>query len=48
MSNFKIREAWPYRPLPSPMNMGRYLLGVERVKRFVNVHLHGVASNLKS
>jgi len=28
-------------------NMGRFLCGVERVKRFVNVHLHCIISNLK-
>jgi len=27
--------------------MGHYLWGVERVKRFVNVHLHCIVSNLK-
>jgi len=28
--------------------MGHYLWGVERVKRFVNVHLHCIVSNLKN
>jgi len=28
-------------------NMGRFLCGEERVKRFVNVHLHCITSNLK-
>jgi len=27
--------------------MGRFLCDVERVKRFVNVHLHCIISNLK-
>jgi len=34
--------------LPTPMNMGHYLLGVERVKRFVNLRLHCIVSNLKT
>jgi len=28
-------------------NMGHFLCGVERVKRFVNVHLHCIVSNLE-
>jgi len=28
-------------------NIGHFLYGVERVKRFVNVHLHCIVSNLK-
>jgi len=35
-------------PLPTPMNMGHYLWGVERVKCFVNFHLHCIVSNLKN
>jgi len=27
--------------------MGHFLCGVERLKRFVNVHLHCIVSNLK-
>jgi len=27
--------------------MGNFLCGIERVRRFVNVHLHGIGSNLK-
>jgi len=29
------------------MNMGHYLWGVQRVNRFVNVHLHCIVSDLK-
>jgi len=28
-------------------NMGHFLCGVKRIKRFVNVHLHYIVSNLK-
>ena len=28
-------------------NMGYFLCGVKRIKRFTNVHLHCVANNLK-
>jgi len=28
--------------------MGHFLCGVERVKRYVNVHLHCMVSNLKT
>ena len=43
-----VHSATPFPPpLPTPMNMGHYLWGVQRVKRFVNVHLHCTANNLK-
>ena len=29
-------------------NMGHFLCSVERIKRFVNVHLHGIVSNVPS
>ena len=49
MSNFNIQGALVLlSPLPTPMNIGHYLWGVERVKRLVNVHLHSIVSNLKN
>jgi len=48
MSNFKTRSL-DISPPPSSdaHDMGRYLWGVETVKRFVNVHFHCIVSNLK-
>jgi len=43
----KSRGLGPPSPLPTHMNMGHYLWGVERAKRFVNVHLHCIVSSLK-
>ena len=34
-------------PSSDAHNMGHYLWGVERVKRFLNVHLHCIVSNLQ-
>ena len=48
MSHFKILGtlALP-ASLPTPMHAGHYLWDVERVNRFVNVHLHCIVNNLK-
>jgi len=49
MSNFKFQGALVLPgPLPTPINMGVYLWGLEKVQRFVNIHLHCIVSNLKS
>jgi len=43
----KSKGLGPPSPLPTPMDTGHYLWGVQSVKRFVNVHLHCMVSNLK-
>jgi len=49
MSNFNIQGALVLSsPLPTPINTGHYLRGKEREKRFVNVHLQCIVSNLKN
>jgi len=46
--SFGARELCPLAPLVTPMrSRGHFRYGVERAKRFVNVHWHSIVSNME-
>jgi len=43
-----IQRLWNYAPLVTPLRCrGHFHYGVERAKRFVNVHWHCIGSNME-
>jgi len=44
----RLGNCYPLAPLVAPLrSMGHFRYGVERAKRFVNVHLHCIVSNME-